>query len=214
MPNQEKIIKRAIRVTYRDNITYLPMILLPNRELMQANFLPLARNPLWELMKQEWESSGFNAEQFCGQDAPAVRLRDPSVPPARFTTDSLLPGSVRSARDCSHRSQPFHLVEALRRGRRENHARLALTASPPEKNRRPACPGRGPMSGRRRKKRRAPGAHGGDKDGPRQRRNPARAWRAVPRQLAARLSLRPAKCKGHCGRSPPACFRPQARHPT
>jgi hypothetical protein len=36
VPNQEKVINRVIRVTYHDNVRHKPMILLPNREIMQA----------------------------------------------------------------------------------------------------------------------------------------------------------------------------------
>lgn len=48
MPNQEKVINQAIRVTYHDKPGNLPMILLPNRELMQANFVPALANSFCE----------------------------------------------------------------------------------------------------------------------------------------------------------------------
>jgi hypothetical protein len=44
VPNQEKVINRFIRVTYHDKPGNLSMILLPNRELMQANFLLALNN--------------------------------------------------------------------------------------------------------------------------------------------------------------------------
>jgi len=44
VPNQEKVINQATRVTYHDRPDKLPMILLPNRELMQANFVPALDN--------------------------------------------------------------------------------------------------------------------------------------------------------------------------
>ena len=44
MPNKEKVMNRAIRVTYHDKPENLLMILLPNRELMQANFIPTVNN--------------------------------------------------------------------------------------------------------------------------------------------------------------------------
>ena len=39
MPNQEKVTNPVIRVTYHDKAGNKRMILLPNRELMQAQFL-------------------------------------------------------------------------------------------------------------------------------------------------------------------------------
>jgi hypothetical protein len=38
VPNQEKVINRVIYVTYHDSAGYKWMILLPNREIMQAHF--------------------------------------------------------------------------------------------------------------------------------------------------------------------------------
>jgi hypothetical protein len=38
VPNQEEVINRVIRVTYHDNTGNMWMILLPNREIMQAHF--------------------------------------------------------------------------------------------------------------------------------------------------------------------------------
>jgi hypothetical protein len=38
VPNQEKVINRVIHVTYHDSAGYKWMILLPNREIMQAHF--------------------------------------------------------------------------------------------------------------------------------------------------------------------------------
>jgi hypothetical protein len=55
VPNQEKVINRAIRVTYHDKPENLLMILLPNRELMQANFVPIVNNSFEKRRKQEWE---------------------------------------------------------------------------------------------------------------------------------------------------------------
>jgi hypothetical protein len=45
VPNQEKVINRANRVTYHDNAGHVWMILLPNREIMQAHFALAADNP-------------------------------------------------------------------------------------------------------------------------------------------------------------------------
>ncbi len=59
MPNQEKVINRAMCVTYRDNVWKVRMILLPNRELMQAHSDHAVDNPFCMQRKQEWESSGF-----------------------------------------------------------------------------------------------------------------------------------------------------------
>jgi hypothetical protein len=39
VPNQEKVTNPVIRVTYHDKAGNKRMILLPNRELMQAQFL-------------------------------------------------------------------------------------------------------------------------------------------------------------------------------
>ena len=44
MPNQENVINRVISVTYRDKPDNLLMILLPNRELMQANSVLAVNN--------------------------------------------------------------------------------------------------------------------------------------------------------------------------
>ena len=59
MPNQEKVINQPTRVTYHDRPDNLSMILLPNRELMQANFVPAPDNSFGKKIKQEWESRGF-----------------------------------------------------------------------------------------------------------------------------------------------------------
>lgn len=59
MPNQEKVINQVNRVTYHDRPENLSMILLPNRELMQANFLPAPDNSFCWQVKQEWEWRGF-----------------------------------------------------------------------------------------------------------------------------------------------------------
>jgi hypothetical protein len=48
VPNQEKVINQTIRVTYHDKPDNLSMILLPNRELMQANFVPALDNSFWK----------------------------------------------------------------------------------------------------------------------------------------------------------------------
>jgi hypothetical protein len=39
VPNQEKVTNPVIRVTYHDKAENKRMILLPNRELLQAQFL-------------------------------------------------------------------------------------------------------------------------------------------------------------------------------
>ena len=44
MPNQENVINRDTSVTYNDSPINLLMILLPNRELMQANSFTQADN--------------------------------------------------------------------------------------------------------------------------------------------------------------------------
>ena len=59
MPNQEKVINQANRVTYHDKPDNLSMILLPNRELMQANFVFAPDNSFCWRVKQEWEWRGF-----------------------------------------------------------------------------------------------------------------------------------------------------------
>ncbi len=64
MPNQEKVINQDKRVTYRDNSRKLPMILLPNRELMQVNSVPASRNFFRKCRKQEWNHAEFKTEQF------------------------------------------------------------------------------------------------------------------------------------------------------
>lgn len=48
MPNQEKVTNQAIRVTYHDTPDNLSMIPLPNRELMQANFIHALDNSFWK----------------------------------------------------------------------------------------------------------------------------------------------------------------------
>ena len=48
MPNQESVINRDKRVTYHDNFGNERMILLPNRELMQAQFALPADNSFWK----------------------------------------------------------------------------------------------------------------------------------------------------------------------
>jgi len=59
VPYQEKVINQVNRVTYHDRPENLSMILLPNRELMQAIFVPALDNSFGWRMKQEWESPGF-----------------------------------------------------------------------------------------------------------------------------------------------------------
>jgi hypothetical protein len=59
VPNQEKVINPVIRVTYHDNPNNLSMILLPNRELTQANFVLAQDNSFSYRRKQEWEWPGF-----------------------------------------------------------------------------------------------------------------------------------------------------------
>lgn len=59
MPNQENAINQVIRVTYHDTAEYVRMILLPIRELMQADFALAVDISLYTLAKQEWESQGL-----------------------------------------------------------------------------------------------------------------------------------------------------------
>lgn len=73
MPNQEKVLNPLIRVTYHDIPENLLMILLPNRELMQANFVLAQNNSLYYRRKQEWESSGF-------QNGTALETGTPGSP--------------------------------------------------------------------------------------------------------------------------------------
>ena len=56
MPNQEHFINRSSRVTYHDNARNMRIILLPNRELLQAYFLAAAAISFGEQGKQERES--------------------------------------------------------------------------------------------------------------------------------------------------------------
>ena len=57
MPNQEQIENAVNKVTYRDTFHYWPMILLPNRELMQAQLCFTPNKPFPCSPKQEWESN-------------------------------------------------------------------------------------------------------------------------------------------------------------
>jgi hypothetical protein len=61
VPNQEKVINQASYVTYHDNLRNMRMILLPNRELMQANFASTADNSFCTLPKQEWEDAAIQS---------------------------------------------------------------------------------------------------------------------------------------------------------
>jgi hypothetical protein len=69
VPNQEKVTIRAISVTYHDRATNVLMILLPNRELMQAESVLSADNSFHEWTKQDWElrmiQSGTGSTSFC-----------------------------------------------------------------------------------------------------------------------------------------------------
>ena len=56
MPNQENVIIRVNCVTYHDKTGNVSMILLPNRELMQAISVLTVDNSFCMQMKQEWES--------------------------------------------------------------------------------------------------------------------------------------------------------------
>jgi hypothetical protein len=47
VPNQEKVIRRVIRVTYHDRAKHMWMILLPNREIMQAHFVLAVDNSFY-----------------------------------------------------------------------------------------------------------------------------------------------------------------------
>ncbi len=57
MPNQDQSANAVDLVTYRDTPFYLRMILLPNRELMQANLSFSPSNPFNDYQKQEEEES-------------------------------------------------------------------------------------------------------------------------------------------------------------
>jgi hypothetical protein len=72
VPNQEKDLNGPTSVTYHDNPTKLPMILLPIRELMQALSALTLANPFWLHVKQEWEFRGFNTEQFSNQKSRSI----------------------------------------------------------------------------------------------------------------------------------------------
>jgi hypothetical protein len=75
VPNQEKVTNQANHVTYHDKPCKLPMILLPNRELMQANFVLAPDNPFGKKKKQEWEPRGFQNGTVLESGLPASLIR-------------------------------------------------------------------------------------------------------------------------------------------
>ena len=75
MPNQEKVINRVIRVTYHDSVGNKRMILLPNRELMQAHSLPAVDNSFGKYMKQEWDLYGFQTGTILATGWPRTPVR-------------------------------------------------------------------------------------------------------------------------------------------
>ena len=75
MPNQEKVTNQANHVTYHDRPDNLSMILLPNRELMQANFALAMDNSFCKKKKQDWEPRGFQNGTVLESGPPACLIR-------------------------------------------------------------------------------------------------------------------------------------------
>jgi len=189
------------------------MILLLNRERMQAQPL-LARDiSFWKYMKQEWESRVHQN----GTVLESGSLVSPHLPPVNclgLPLKGRLPseiGSERSQGSAWKRTIPPCRAPRSRMPRKPRQAHW--TEPLPQKNRRPKDPGRGPRSCRSRKKRTTRLCSWRRQIGRRSRQSPEREWRVVPRPLAANLSPRPAKCRDHCGQSRPVYFRRQPGHP-
>ncbi len=84
VPNQEKVINRDICVTYHDNSRKLPLILLPNREIKQANSAPEMKNSHLNAGEARIGTGGFKTELFLGRIAPALSspaLQFPAMAP-------------------------------------------------------------------------------------------------------------------------------------
>src|SRR5580704_15783122 len=100
-------------------------ILLPNRELMQANFALAVNNSLCPFIMQEWELAGIQNGTVLGSGwprGPRSRLLNSR---AGFYNDASLPRLVAEARIGRRGTGPFQPVESVRRRCHEKNAGLA-----------------------------------------------------------------------------------------
>jgi hypothetical protein len=175
------------------------MILLPNRELMQANFLPAPDNSFCWQVKQEWEWRGFQNGTSLENGWLRIHVRRSINCPGlhlrgRFPSE-VVQGSPHGPR--WNRAIPPCTTPRSRMPRKSPRAQL--TEPLPQKNRRPESQGHGPRSGRNRKKQIGRRYAWRRQTRHRSRRSFEQAWRADPKPLAAMFSLYPMKCRDHYG---------------